>query len=74
MTSTTAPTLSRISRSGSLLRARELGIAIVIVIVFGLTTLHNHSFASEHSVQQLLAGAALVALLGVGEAIVTAMS
>jgi rhamnose transport system permease protein len=53
-----------------LLRARELGIAIVIVIVFGLTTLHNHAFASEHSVQQLLAGAALVALLGVGETLV----
>jgi rhamnose transport system permease protein len=70
MTSTTAPTLNRISRSGSLLRARELGIGIVIVIVFGLTTLHNHAFASEHSVQQLLAGAALVALLGVGETLV----
>jgi rhamnose transport system permease protein len=70
VTSTTAPTLNRISRSGSLLRARELGIAIVIAIVFGLTTLHNHSFASEHSVQQLLAGAALVALLGVGETLV----
>ena len=70
MTSTTAPTLNRVSRTGSLLRARELGIAIVIVIVFGLTTLHNHAFASEHSVQQLLAGAALVALLGVGETLV----
>ena len=70
MTSMTAPTLNRISRTGSLLRARELGIAIVIVIVFGLTTLHNHSFASEHSVQQLLAGAALVALLAVGETLV----
>ena len=72
MTSTTAPTPTpnRISRTGSLLRARELGIAIVIVIVFGLTTLHNHAFASEHSVQQLLAGAALVALLGVGETLV----
>ncbi|HEY5454228.1 MAG TPA: ABC transporter permease [Acidothermaceae bacterium] len=70
MTSTTAPALNRISRTGSLLRARELGIAIVIVIVFGLTTVHNHSFASEHSVQQLLAGAALVALLGVGETMV----
>ena len=70
MTSTTAPTLNRISRTGSLLRARELGIAVVIVIVFGLTTLHNHAFASEHSVQQLLAGAALVALLGVGETLV----
>lgn len=70
MTATAAPALSRVSRSGALLRARELGIAIVIVIVFGVTTLHNHAFASERSVQQLLAGAALIALLGVGETLV----
>jgi rhamnose transport system permease protein len=70
VTATAAPALSRVSRSGALLRARELGIAIVIVIVFGVTTLHNHAFASERSVQQLLAGAALIALLGVGETLV----
>jgi rhamnose transport system permease protein len=70
VTATAAPALSRVSRSGALPRARELGIAIVIVIVFGVTTLHNHAFASERSVQQLLAGAALIALLGVGETLV----
>jgi rhamnose transport system permease protein len=72
MTATTAPNtaLNRLGRSGSLLRARELGIAIVIVVVFGLTTVNNHAFASKHSLQQLLAGASLVALLGVGETLV----
>jgi rhamnose transport system permease protein len=58
------------SLAGSLLRARELGIALVIVIVFGVTTINNHSFANAHSVQQLLTGAALIALLAVGETLV----
>jgi rhamnose transport system permease protein len=57
-------------RLGGLLRARELGIAIVIVIVFLVATLKNHAFANSHSVQQLLTGAALIALLGVGETLV----
>jgi rhamnose transport system permease protein len=57
-------------RLGGLLRARELGIAIVIVIVFLVATVKNHAFANSHSVQQLLTGAALIALLGVGETLV----
>ena len=65
-----APTGRPVSRMESLLRARELGIALVIVIVFGLTTLNNHSFAQVASIQQLLSGAALIALLGVGETLV----
>ncbi len=56
--------------ASSLLRARELGIAVVIVIVFVATTINNHAFANAHSVQQLLTGAALIALLGVGETLV----
>jgi rhamnose transport system permease protein len=59
-----------IARGSSLLRARELGIALVIVIVFLVTTVKNHHFASANSVQQLLTGAALIALLGVGETLV----
>jgi rhamnose transport system permease protein len=66
---TPAPTTPR-SVAGTLLRARELGIAIVIVIVFVVTTINNHFFANAHSVQQLLTGAALIALLGVGETLV----
>jgi rhamnose transport system permease protein len=60
----------RPGRLESLLRARELGIALAIVVVFGLTTLNNHAFAHAGSVQQLLTGAALIALLGVGETMV----
>jgi rhamnose transport system permease protein len=59
-----------VSRIGALLRARELGIFIVIVIVFVAATLKNHAFANSHSLQQLLTGAALIALLGVGETLV----
>src|ERR1035437_4176923 len=65
-----APTDRPLSRMDSLLRARELGIALAIIIVFGLTTLNNHSFAQVASVQQLLSGAALIALLAVGETLV----
>src|SRR5258708_28955278 len=64
-----APT-TRPRRLESLLRARELGIALVILVVFGLTTLNNHAFAHPGSLQQLLSGAALIALLGVGETLV----
>jgi rhamnose transport system permease protein len=57
-------------RAEGLLRARELGIVIAIVVVFGATTLNNHAFANSSSVQQLLTGAALIALLAVGETLV----
>jgi len=59
-----------VSRLESLMRARELGIGVAIIIVFGLTTLNNHAFAQVASIQQLLSGAALIALLGVGETLV----
>jgi rhamnose transport system permease protein len=64
------PTVPRAVRGGSLLRARELGIAVVIVVVFLATTARNHDFARAASVQQLLTGASLIALLGVGETLV----
>jgi rhamnose transport system permease protein len=67
MTAVTAP---RFARTGSLLRVRELGIGVAIVAVFAVTTLTNHDFADANSVQQLLTGAALIALLGVGETMV----
>jgi len=57
-------------RAGALLRARESGILLMIVVVFVVTTAKNHNFASANSVQQLLTGAALIALLGVGETLV----
>jgi len=68
--SVATPTVPRAVRGGSLLRARELGIGVAIVVVFALTTAKNHDFARSGSVQQLLTGAALIALLGVGETLV----
>ena len=65
-----APSIARRFSPASLLRARELGIGLVIVIVFIVATLKNHGFAHASSVQQLLTGAALIALLGVGETLV----
>jgi rhamnose transport system permease protein len=59
-----------LSRLGGLLRARETGLALLIVIVVAVTTLHNHDFINDQSIQQLLSGAALIALLGVGETLV----
>jgi rhamnose transport system permease protein len=54
----------------SLLRAREFGIAILIALVVLATALHNSHFVDANSIQQLLSGAALIALLGVGETLV----
>ena len=58
------------SRAASLWRARELGIGLALILVIALTTLYNHSFVSASSVQQLLTGASIFALLGVGETMV----
>ena len=65
-----APVTPRMSRTSSLLRVRELGIALLIVIVFVAATVKNSDFASVHSIQQLLTGAAIIALLCVGETLV----
>jgi rhamnose transport system permease protein len=52
------------------LRAREAGTLALVLVVFLATTIKNHNFASGSSVQQLLVGASLIALLGVGETMV----
>jgi len=63
-------------RSGSrafaefLVRFRELGIVLALVIVVGATTLDNHLFLSAANIQQILAGSAIIALLAIGETIV----
>jgi rhamnose transport system permease protein len=62
-----APGVPRVAR---LLRAREAGTLALVLLVFLLTTLKNHHFASSGSIQQLLVGASLIALLGVGETMV----
>jgi rhamnose transport system permease protein len=71
MTATIAPTRRpSAGRWSNLLRAREFGIALLILVVVGLTTIHNHHFVDANSIEQLLSGAALIALLGVGETLV----
>lgn len=60
----------RDSRAISVLRARETGIAALIVIVVLATSIHNHRFLEADSIQQLLSGASLVALLAVGQTLV----
>jgi rhamnose transport system permease protein len=61
---------SRFAAGSSLLRVRELGIVLVIIAVFLVATVKNHAFAHSDSIQQLLTGAALIALLAVGETLV----
>ena len=53
-----------------LLRFRELGIVLALVIVVGGTTIDNQHFLSAANVQQILAGSAIIALLAIGETIV----
>ena len=62
--------ISWLGRAGALLRAREAGLFLLILVVVAVTTVHNHDFVGSQSVQQLLSGAALIALLGVGETLV----
>jgi rhamnose transport system permease protein len=70
MTTTVAPPAPVQRTRGNVLRARELGIGIAILVVFAVATLKNGAFASGHSIEQLLTGASLIALLGVGETLV----
>jgi rhamnose transport system permease protein len=53
-----------------LFRFRELGIVLAILIVVGLTAAKNTNFVSETSMQQLLSGAAIIALLAIGQTLV----
>lgn len=54
----------------TVLRAREVGIALLVVVVLAVTAAHNSNFLSANSIQQILSGAAIIALLGVGETLV----
>jgi rhamnose transport system permease protein len=54
----------------TLSRAREIAIAVVILIVFGATAIKNPTFAHTASIQEILTGCSLFALLAVGETLV----
>jgi rhamnose transport system permease protein len=51
-------------------RFRELGIVLALLIVVAGTSIDNTRFLSSTSLQQLLSGAAIVALLAIGETLV----
>lgn len=51
-------------------RFRELGIVLALLIVVIATSIDNSRFLSATSLQQLLSGAAIVALLAIGETLV----
>ena len=53
-----------------LVRFRELGIVLALVLVVGATTIDNPHFLSTTNVQQILSSAAIIALLAIGETIV----
>jgi rhamnose transport system permease protein len=53
-----------------IVRFRELGIVLALLIVIAGTSIDNSRFLSSTSLQQLLSGAAIVALLAIGETLV----
>jgi rhamnose transport system permease protein len=53
-----------------LVRFRELGIVLALVLVVGATTIDNRHFLSVTNVQQILSSASIIALLAIGETIV----
>jgi rhamnose transport system permease protein len=52
------------------LRFRELGIVLALVLVIAVTAIDNPNFVSATSLQQLISGAAIIGLLAIGETIV----
>ena len=65
-----APRIPPGASMAAIFRAREAATAGLVLLVFALATLKDHNFADANSIQQLLTGASLVALLGVGETMV----
>jgi rhamnose transport system permease protein len=53
-----------------IVRFRELGIILALLLVFGGTTIDQSLFASTTSLQQLLSGASIIAMLAIGETLV----
>lgn len=55
---------------GNVLRARELGIVLALVILVAVTTVSNHRFLSGQSIRDILLSTAILAVLAVGQAVV----
>jgi rhamnose transport system permease protein len=58
------------SRLGAVLKARELGIVLALVLLVGYTAAANSRFLSGQSIRDILLGTSILAVLAVGEAIV----
>lgn len=66
---TAAPTPDRSWLNG-VLRARELGIVLALLLLVAVTAGSNHRFLSGQSIRDILLGTAIMAVLAVGQAVV----
>ncbi|MFF9340430.1 ABC transporter permease [Streptomyces sp. NPDC014773] len=64
-----APTASR-GLVGKVLKARELAVAAVLVVMLGATQLANGEFLSEQGVKDLMLNATILVLVATGQAVV----
>ncbi len=69
-TTTTAPAPARRSPFGALLRTRELGIVLALVILVGYTALNHPRFLSGQSIRDILLNTAIIAVMAAGQAVV----
>jgi rhamnose transport system permease protein len=58
------------SRSALLLRARELGIVLALIVLIAVTAAVNPRFLSGQSLRDLVLGAAILVVLAVGQTVV----
>jgi ABC-type xylose transport system permease subunit len=69
----TAPTSTppeRQSAWGSLLRTRELGIVLALIVLVGYTAINHHRFLSGQSIRDILLNTAIIAVMAAGQAVV----
>lgn len=64
-----APTTEQTRIADRLLRARELGIVVALVLLLAVTALNNPRFLSPQSVRDLLLNAVILVTLAVGQTI-----
>ena len=65
-----APAAQEHRVAATIARFRPGVIALVILVIFGLTTIRNSDFAGLNSIQSILSIAAIYMLLSIGEAMV----
>ncbi|MFG1906826.1 ABC transporter permease [Kribbella sp. NPDC048928] len=70
MTESVALSAPRRSSLDVVLRARELGIVLALVVLVAVTTISNPRFLSGQSIRDILLNTAILAVLAVGQAVV----